>query len=1267
MIDNDDLLRGPDKETNCRRQNEKETIGCSSHREPPPWKVGQRLGDFILEELLGSGSSGFVYRVLDVATDRRCALKLLRHGSPDDLLRNKLGFRRMMSIEHPNLLRVDRIHQLGDYTALSMEEVCGSTLVETVRELRQMEPHLAYATLLKLIRDYASGLAVMHANGYIHRDVKPENLMVDSEGNGRVIDYGLVDAYEMDQATFSANGFLLGTPHYFAPEVVWSQRYLPACDIFSLGIVLLVSAQSIQRASLKRQSKELRRSKTNQFDDADRIDEALEQLENSVPSIIRETCREMLDQNPADRPTAARLSRLGLPPAREHQWTVEEPLLGRDAERQQLHQWILRVFAGDSGRFHLSGPSGIGKSRLVREAVGYIEGKNWGQIFSARCRPREDQPLQAFDQLCDSITNRYMQGDREPLALDPVSIELLQGIFPVLENVLTPCMQLAPTTTSTERLDALEAAARLSEQLRLVGPLFLVIDDAQWADRDSLNVLDRLQSAAGPEGLGIITVSRDDDDLQHVPADVHLRVQPLDLDTSIEILSRSAQRWSVDVSEEAVRDLAQATAGSPFRLRELADEFRPGGALCDASGGDESSISQLGHVDRLWKRRVDRLNVEARRLLPYVVVGGGRMSTQQLGELTRLRDSVDAAISELARERLISDQATGGECITVFHDRVAEELGNQLSDQEKVRAHKDWASLLARQDDPEKLAARIAGHLFAANLPGQAVAHAVLAAEDCERMFAKTEAARWYARVVEHVDGDEKTMHLRNAARCYREADFPDLAAEYYQRLSTRVDADEQIECKMMATVLLLRSGRCAQVREMLKDLAESLRLPKPKGPWQTRLAIAARSVPLALRGRRKLLTRIATPEVVDPAESAGPTDYVRAATERYHDRRTRLCLSLTRPMSVFDNLYAAELSVASAGLAMKYGDPAQCVHVAVGKAVFDCYDQGPRRTRGELAIAALKDSVVSLNDSRALADWWAGFAYSHALACRWDHVTQPVQRSAQLYHAVNDPLGFELAHTEWLGLWADWHLGRWGRLSQNSSTMMTDSVQRNDHFLAVLTCGGFGAGAWLADDRVDECRRLCESDQQDGCGPSIPQFVQVLKQLSVCLCLIYENRTDEAWNHLRSMERTFRRTPYEHLQLVRVSRHLLGVITCMHKTHESPSRRWIRRSRSCIRDLRSERIAFCRHLADLYDGLLEWELGKSRQDSHRVERARRLLRQSAEATRQLRLRPYQLAAEDALGEIESDGAAQRLRRRMTRQGVVRPERLRRLYTVAEE
>ena len=129
----DEIFRDPSKETSLRIEDDKETLrerGKASHS---PWNEGDCLDGFLLEKKLGSGSSGVVFRAFDTTTERRCALKLLKSCSPDELLRNKLGFRRMMPIAHPNLLRVDRIYQLGSCIALSMEEVKGVTFSEAIK------------------------------------------------------------------------------------------------------------------------------------------------------------------------------------------------------------------------------------------------------------------------------------------------------------------------------------------------------------------------------------------------------------------------------------------------------------------------------------------------------------------------------------------------------------------------------------------------------------------------------------------------------------------------------------------------------------------------------------------------------------------------------------------------------------------------------------------------------------------------------------------------------------------------------------------------------------------------------------------------------------------------------------------------------------------------------------------------------------------------------------------------------------------------------
>ena len=111
-------------ETKVGLQADRETGGVPHLDRPPPWADGDQLGDFVLERLLGSGSSSWVYSARHCADSNKClALKLLRPDSPEKMLWNKLGFRRMMSVEHENLVRVDRIYQLGEYVGLAMEQV----------------------------------------------------------------------------------------------------------------------------------------------------------------------------------------------------------------------------------------------------------------------------------------------------------------------------------------------------------------------------------------------------------------------------------------------------------------------------------------------------------------------------------------------------------------------------------------------------------------------------------------------------------------------------------------------------------------------------------------------------------------------------------------------------------------------------------------------------------------------------------------------------------------------------------------------------------------------------------------------------------------------------------------------------------------------------------------------------------------------------------------------------------------------------------------
>ena len=1262
----DEIFRDPSKETSLRIQNAKETLLERSKASPSPWNEGDYLDGFLLEKKLGSGSSGVVFRVFDTKTERRGALKLLKSCSPDELLRNKLGCRRMMPLAHPNLLRVDRIYQLGSYIALSMEEVKGVTFTEAIKQYRKLDPVNAYQKLLSLLRDFATGLDVMHSHELLHRDIKPDNLMVDESGRGRIIDYGLVESFGLNRSVGSGGNFLVGTPHFFAPEVICTQLYLPAGDIFSLGISMLEAIYDLQPQA-KEQYSGLERSQKNQRADAEQIEAAIRTLPGSVPEVILDACREMLEQEPCDRPTAMGLSRLGMPATHSASWHKQEPLIGRRNECGKLFNWVEAIFNGELGRFHITGSAGVGKTRLLNEVGDYIEGEKWGQVFRARCRLREDHPLQAFDQICDAVANRYILDDREVMTLDRVSVELLKGVFPVLGNVLQPNISISMNETSSVEIDKFIAVIRLTKALRQVGPLFLVIDDSQWADRDTLNLLDQLQSAVGDAGLGIITASLEESDPQRALATHTINLNPMNLEESLAMIKRAVDRWNVDINEGMLKEIALSAQGSPFRLQQLTDELRIGGAVANLTGGD---LNTLPSLDRIWKRRLERLSDEARGILTYVVTSGGYVSTQQLGELTCQGETVDVAISELSQQGLVIDEATGGECITIFHDRVSGELIANLPRQDVQLAHQAWATLLVKQQNADLLAGRIASHLFAADRPTSAIPHAIAAAQDAERRLAMTEAGRWYGQVIAHVPDSEKAVFVRKAARCYADAALPVESSLYYQELSTLVDGDESIECMLMATSLLLRCGRLETIDDRLYELAVMLNTPIPRRTrkslfWGGRgigrsIVIEAKIIFDSLRSFlpwRSKVKPLRHIEFVDPDLSA-------RKSIKLDRQRLRMCMMLIRPMTFFDHIYAYDLSIAYSKIAKKCGNRIEELEALIVESVSHCYEFGKMRDAAESNLALIRPEVEQLKSHQASAAWWSGIAYSHALSCRWFHVVHPVRASFEEIQHVVGVSGFEGAHMLWLDVWSSWFLGNWNEMFETTVGMSDDALRRSDFFQLALMIGGFGRGAWLGRDRIDDVLRLqerCKNFASDSPTPNPFVVFDYVGRIQEC---IYKKQFSEGWQIYQQLGASLQKFPRATVQLARVSALTVGTLLAIHQYAQEQDEDWLKRIRSMTAALRRERIPFALMLADYYDGLTLLQVSHRIGSEKGVSECRTFLRSARTQAEQQNLLPYVLAAEDALNESETGQSADLLNSRMFQHGVVNPVSFSRLYTV---
>ena len=219
---------------------------------------GEVVGRYVVLDRIGAGAMGVVYAAFDPELDRKVALKLLQpaSGAPATpasaadttasarLLREAQALARLA---HPNVVAVHDVGTRGDQVWIAMEFVAGQTLGRWMRAQRR-----GWREVVELLRSAGRGLAAAHAAGLIHRDFKPDNVMIGDDGRARVMDFGLArrgdaappprDGPPRPQAAlavdFTLAGTLLGTPAYMAPEQFTGREVGPKADQFALCVTL---------------------------------------------------------------------------------------------------------------------------------------------------------------------------------------------------------------------------------------------------------------------------------------------------------------------------------------------------------------------------------------------------------------------------------------------------------------------------------------------------------------------------------------------------------------------------------------------------------------------------------------------------------------------------------------------------------------------------------------------------------------------------------------------------------------------------------------------------------------------------------------------------------------------------------------------------------------------------------------------------------------------------------------------------------------------
>ncbi len=722
---------------------------------------------------IGRGGMGVVYRVREDGRELPIALKVLstREYSDSALRHFEQEFRTLTELSHPNLTEVydfGRAPLGADGRVVpffTMELVDGESLDRIVRRGVLDEP-----SVVAHLAQSAHALAYLHARGFVHRDVKPSNVMVGVDSGGRrrvkLMDLGLAARPE----DAGARGAIRGTVSYVSPEAARGDAVDPRADLYSLGCVayeLLTgrppfqapSALGVLRGHL--QEEPLPPSSLNRA-----ISPAMESL------ILR-----LLSKDPGLRPAGADrflglLNRaaggtldIATAEHRRHR-VLGAGFVGRVAEIAQLAARLDETVQGAGRVVFLVGEAGIGKSRLLRtfQVRCQIEGHD---VFVGRTDPDVD----GTEGLADALVGALRASgpiDASVMARHGASLAAFLGPEAGLDTA-PPAVELG----GDDRFRIAAAVEALIAELAAKKPLILAVDGLHRADESTSFVLRHLvRVLAHPRAPRVLLLGtyRGDEVTRQSPifnllaegredgAIEEIFVGALGAD-DIRAMLR-AMLGAEEVPAPFVARAIEETRGNPLHLSELLALLAEEGHVEPGSGHplDPEILARVNvpnKIRALAERRLARVEGDARRVLEAAaVLGGGRLDADALAGVTGLRwEAVARLLKELEDARLIvrTQDDAGAPVDRIAHPSLAGLTLDALAPDDRRALHGRALTYLERRGRARRHAAWAAfgAHAEAAGQPGRAVEAFERAGDLAREAGALRESTDFYGRAVD--------------------------------------------------------------------------------------------------------------------------------------------------------------------------------------------------------------------------------------------------------------------------------------------------------------------------------------------------------------------------------------------------------------------------------------------------------------------------------------------------------------------------------------